>query len=176
MWSKMKCNGKCNGKHNRNAIVLAKILVWPNAVRSWPHEHLCCYTNLTGSVLIELKCVATGRLRLDWSDWAPIARLQSVEEGKTIDESTNREPWTDIDILIKTRSVLTGSGGRPRFLGYLTEAGPTRPDLTMFENRPDPGPDKYRSVPGRIPVLTRPEAITGQWYIPPWRGGFRSVC
>ena len=150
---------KCNGKHNRNAIVLAKILVWPNAVRSWPHEHLCCYTNLTRSVLIELKCVATGRLRLDWSDWAPIARLQSVEEGKTIDESTNREPWTDIDILIKTRSVLTGSGGRPRFLGYLTEAGPTRPDLTMFENRPDPGPDKYRSVPGRIPVLTRSEAI-----------------
>ena len=117
VWSKMKCNGKCNGKHNRNAIVLAKILVWPNAVRSWPHEHLCCYTNLTGSVLIELKCVATGQLRLDWSDWAPIARLQSVEEGKTIDESTNREPWTDIDILIKTRSILTGSGTRPRFLG-----------------------------------------------------------
>src|SRR5438876_10120154 len=74
----MKCNGKCNGKHNRNAIVLAKILVWPNAVRSWPHEHLCCYTNLTGSVLIELKCVATGRLRLDWSNWAPIQDWQSV--------------------------------------------------------------------------------------------------
>jgi len=88
--------------------------------------------------------------------------------------------------IIKSRSVLTGSRTRPRFLGYLAQAGPTRPvwpwsrtdiDRLLFgtdrcgnrgidrispnPDRPDRGIDKCRSVPGRIPVLTRPEAITG---------------
>ena len=34
-------------------------------------------------------------------------------------------------------------------------------------DRPDRGTDKCRSVPGRIPVLTRPEAITDPKLLPP---------
>ena len=57
--------------------------------------------------------------------------------------------------LIKTRSVLTGSGTWPRFLRYLTEVESTRPGLPMFGNWPkDTGSDSTGSHHWPAGVIT----------------------